>query len=461
MSRKRKPGTGSAREGHTAMLKLTLEQPAKSRVVLQYTRLEGVQPALGVSPAAPARIVFENLEDHARHQVEVMVQDLLEEERDRALGRDEYERKETPGPGGGYRNGYGKPRQLATSMGTVTVRRPRVRGLEERFESAILPLFVRRTKQVAELLPELYLHGLSEGDFDKALRGLLGDAAPLSASSIARLKAKWQAEYEAWKQRRLDDLDVVYVWVDGVYVKAGLEKEKAALLVIVAALRDGSKVVLTVESGYRESTESWLKILRDLKARGLSAPRLALGDGALGFWGALAAVYPSTVEQRCWNHRICNVLDQLPKKAQADAKALLTQIPYAPTREAAERGKKLFQAWCEKRGYGKAGALLDDDWERMVAFYQFPEAHWKHLRTTNPVESPFAATRLRTNAAKRYKKVANATAVIWKTLLLAQQSFRKLDMPGLCAEVADGATYENGVRVRRQCPEEELLRIAA
>jgi transposase-like protein len=393
--------------------------------------------------------------------VEVWLQDLLGEERDSALGCEECERKETPGPGGGYRNGYGKPRQLATTFGTVTVRRPRVRGLEERFESAVLPLFAWRTKEIGELLPELYLHGLAEGDFDKALRGLLGDAAPLSGSSIARLNAKWQVEYEAWKQRRLDDLDVVYVWVDGVYVKAGLEKEKAALLVVVAALRDGSKVVLAIESGYRESTESWLKVLRDLKARGMNAPRLAVGDGALGFWGALAAVYPSTAEQRCWSHRICNVLDQLSRKAQANAKMLLTPMPYTATREAAERCRKAFQDWCEKRGYGKAGALLDEDWERMVTFYQFPEAHWKHLRTTNPVESPFAATRLRTNAAKRYKKVANVTAVIWKTLLLAEQSFRKLNAPELCAEVAEGTTYENGVRVRRQRPEEGLLRIAA
>lgn len=408
--------------------------------------------------ANPSRVTYEELEQATRQRIQDWLQDLLEEEVTEFLGRDRYERRE--GEQAGSRNGYGKSRQLAMTCGTVTIRRPRVRGLEERFESAILPLFRRRTNELGELLPELYLHGLAEGDFDKALRGLLGEGAPLSASSIARLKEKWQAEYEAWRRRPLLDVDVVYLWVDGVYVKAGLEKEKAALLVVVAALRDGSKVVVAVESGYRESVEGWTRILRDLKRRGMNAPRLAIGDGALGFWGALREVFPETAEQRCWNHRIMNVLDQLPKKAQGPARHLLTPIPYATTREAAEKAKGQFQDWCAERGYQKAGALLEEDWERMVAFYQFPKEHWKHLRTTNPVESPFAAVRLRTTAAKRYKKVANATAVIWKTLMVAERSFRKLDAAELCGEVADGATYENGVRIR-VAPREELWRIAA
>lgn len=254
---------------------------------------------------------------------------------------------------------------------------------------------------------------------------------------------------------------MVYLWAGGIYVKAGLGKEKAALLVIIAALRDGTKVVLVVESGYRESTEAWARILRDLKARRMNCPRLVVGDGALGLWAALRQVFPDAQEQRCWNHRIVNVLDQLPKKAQAMAKMLLTPIPYCQTREDAEDAKEAFQGWCEKLGYQKAGALLDEDWERMVAFYQFPKEHWKHLRTTNPVESPFAPVRLWTTAAKRHKKVENATAVIWKTLLLAEGSFRKLNAPELCAEVAEGATYEDGVRVRACRADEELVRIAA
>ena len=267
-----------------------------------------------------------------------------------------------------------------------------------------------------------------------------------TAPSIARLKAGWQAEYELWKTRPLEDLEVVYLWVDGVYVKAGLEKEKAAILVVLAALRDGQKVLLAVENGYRESAESWAAILRDLKRRGLDAPKLVIGgDGHLGIWGALAAVFPEAKEQRCWNHRILNVLDKLPLKRHAEARSLLTRIPYAETREEAERQKRAFQAWCTKRGHAEVGRALDRDWERMVTFYAFPREHWKHLRTSNPVESPFAAVRLRTAAVKRFKKVENATAVIWKTLLIAEKTFRRLDAPELLADVASGLVYINGV----------------
>jgi len=400
--------------------------------------------------ASESRVGWESLETFVRGEAQKWIQRLLEEEVSEALGRLKSQRRNQVDAAAGYRNGYGKPRRLTLSNGTVTVRRPRVRGLEERFESRILPLFQRQTQEVKELLPELYLHGLAEGDFDLALRGLLGEGAPLSASSIARLKTVWQAEYEAWKQRPLHDLEVVYLWVDGIYVKAGLEKEKAALLTMVAALRDGRKLVVAVESGFRESTEAWAAILRDLKARGMNCPRLVIGDGNLGIWGALAQVFPEAKEQRCWNHRIMNVLDKLPRKVRPLAKELLTKIPYAQTREEAERRKKEFQAWSAKRGYGAAADVLDQDWERMLTFWGFPKEHWKHLRTTNVVESPFAVVRLRTTPAKRFKKVANATAVIWKTLLIAEKSFRKLNAPELLAEVADGATYVNGVRVRRK-----------
>ena len=400
--------------------------------------------------ASESRVGWESLETFVRGEAQKWIQRLLEEEVSEALGRLKSQRRNQVDAAAGYRNGYGKPRRLTLSNGTVTVRRPRVRGLEERFESRILPLFQRQTQEVKELLPELYLHGLAEGDFDLALRGLLGEGAPLSASSIARLKTVWQAEYEAWKQRPLHDLEVVYLWVDGIYVKAGLEKEKAALLTMVAALRDERKLVVAVESGFRESTEAWAAILRDLKARGMNCPRLVIGDGNLGIWGALAQVFPEAKEQRCWNHRIMNVLDKLPRKVRPLAKELLTKIPYAQTREEAERRKKEFQAWSAKRGYGAAADVLDQDWERMLTFWGFPKEHWKHLRTTNVVESPFAVVRLRTTPAKRFKKVANATAVIWKTLLIAEKSFRKLNAPELLAEVADGATYVNGVRVRRK-----------
>jgi transposase-like protein len=394
----------------------------------------------------PSAVVWEHLEAFARRGVQDLLQRVLEEEVEGVLRRGRYERQQGIDAPGGYRNGFGKPRRLSLSVGTITVRRPRVRGLAERFESRILPLFKRRTAAVSTLLPTLYLHGLAGGDFDLALRGLLGDGAPLSAASIARLKASWQAEYDLWKARALVDLEPVYLWVDGIYVKAGLEKDKAAMLVVLAALRDGRKVIVAVESGHRESTESWAALLRDLRRRGLRAPRLVIGDGHLGIWGALAAVYPTAAEQRCWNHRILNVLDKLPQRLQAEAKSLLTTIPYAETREAAERQKRAFQTWCTTKGVAAVGQGLDRDWDRMVAFYQFPKAHWKHLRTTNPVESPFAAVRLRTAAAKRFKRVENATAVIWKTLLIAEQTFRRLDAPELLPEVAEGVTFVDGVR---------------
>ena len=231
---------------------------------------------------------------------------------------------------------------LRLSSGTIQLRRPRVRDTEEQFESRLLPLFVNRTRKIAELIPELYLHGLSEGDFDLALRGLLGEDAPVSASTVARLKSKWNDELAQWRSRPLDDLEVVYMWVDGVYVKAGLEKEKAAVLVVVAALSDGSKVVVSTVPGYRESTESWSEVLRDIKRRGLSCPRLVVGDGHLGIWGALRNVYPQAAEQRCWNHKIVNVLAKLPKRQQDQAKLMLRTIPYAPTRTEAERLRTVF-----------------------------------------------------------------------------------------------------------------------
>ena len=393
-----------------------------------------------------SRAEWETLEAFARQGVQHLLQRVLEEEVDELLGRGRYERRAAVDAPGGYRNGFGHPQRLSLSNGTITLRRPRVRGLDERFESRLLPAFKRRTEEVGRLLPDLYLHGLAQGDFDLALRGLLGAGAPLSAPSIARLKAGWQAEYDLWKTRSVAELQVVYLWVDGVYVKAGLEKDKAAILVVLAALRDGQKVILAVESGYRESTESWAAILRDLKRRGLVAPKLVIGDGHLGIWGALAAVFPEVAEQRCWNHRLLNVLDKLPLTRQAEARSLLTKIPYAETREDAERQKRAFQAWSTKRGHADVGRALDRDWERMLTFCHFPREHWKHLRTSNPVESPFAAVRLRTAAAKRFKKVENATAVIWKTLLIAEKTFRRLDAPELLADVASGVIYVNGVR---------------
>jgi transposase-like protein len=393
-------------------------------------------------------LVYDGLEQFARAKMQELLRMVLEEEVEAFLGRAKSERRDEDAPEG-YRNGYGKERRFSTSIGTVTVRRPRVRDAEEKFISQVLPLFRRQSKEVRALLPELYLHGLAQGDFELAMRGLLGEGAPLSASSIARLKEVWKAEYAAWGQRRLDELEVVYLWVDGIYVKAGLEKDKAALLVGVAGLSDGSKVIIEVASGQRESVETWAAILRSLKARGMNCPRLVIGDGSLGMWGALRQVYPEAEEQRCWKHRMGNVLDRVSKKKQGVAKELLQATMYAPTEKEAVKRKQEFQNWAREQQFAKAADLLDDDWERMVAYYAFPKEHWIHLRTTNPVESPFSSVRLRTTAAKRFKKVDAATAMIWKLLMVAQQSFRKLNEPELLPRVHQGMICQDGIPITK------------
>lgn len=231
-----------------------------------------------------------------------------------------------------------------------------------------------------------------------------------------------------------------------MYVKAGLEKDKAAILVLLAGLSDGRKVVLALRSGHRESEQSWAALLRDLRERGLRCPRLVIADGHLGIWAALERVFPEAAQQRCWNHKILNVLDRIPKRLQVTAKPLLTRIPYAESRAEAERLKLVFRRWCGAHGCEEAAMILERDWERMLSFYNFPTQHWRHLRTTNPIESPFAALRLRTAAAKRFKKVTNATAIIWKLLLVAEKSFRHLNAPELLREVYLGAPFVDGVR---------------
>lgn len=403
-------------------------------------------------PSASSHL-WDRLEDFARAHIQRFIQGLLEEEVTELLGREKSVRRAAVDAPPGSRNGHGKPRRLALTIGTITVRRPRVRGLAERFVSRVLPLFRRRTKQVGELLPRLYLHGLALGDFELALRGLLGDAAPLSPASLARLKAQWQLEYEAWRQQRLDDLEVAYVWADGLYVKAGLEDTKAALLVMIGALTDGRKVVLAVESGQRESKESWGAVLRALRARGLKPWRCTVADGHLGIWAALGEHQPDAAEQRCWNHRILNVLDAMPKKLHAEATTLLKTMPYAETRTACEKLRGQFSRRYQTLA-PKAVERLGRDWDRLVTFYQFPLEHWRHLRTTNVVESPFAAVRLRTTAGKRYKRVESGTALIWKLLQVAEQTFRRLNAPELLPAVYAGAQYVDGVQQKRVAQQE-------
>ncbi len=394
--------------------------------------------------ARPSSATYEVLEDMVRHKVQEYIQEILEDEVEAFMGRKKSERIKPVDGTSGYWNGHGKRKKFTVMNGTINVRRPRVRGTEEKFESKIIPFFKRRSKEVGQLLPELYLHGLAKGDFDMALRGLLGEGAPLSASAIDRLKAKWQLEYEGWKHQDLSSVDVVYQWADGIYVKAGLEKDKAALLVIIGALTNGKKVFLACDSGYRESKESWGGVLRSLRDRGLRLGRLTIADGHLGIWSALGELHAEGKEQRCWNHKIRNVLDCFPKRLRAEAAEQLKQLPYAEKLTECERLRDVFVARYRK-DYSKAIEKLLSDWDRMITFYSFPKEHWPHLRTSNVVESPFSSVRLRTDAAKRFKKVQSATAMIWKLLQVAEKNFRILKGHWLLPDVYNGKSFVDGV----------------
>jgi transposase-like protein len=311
----------------------------------------------------------------------------------------------------------------------------------------VLPLFKRRSQELGGMLAQLYLHGLASGDFELALRGLLGEGAPLSAASLLRLTSAWQTEYAAWKRTDLSKLELVYGWADGLYVKAGIGDRKAALLIIVGATTSGEKRLLACAAGERESKESWSELLRDLKQRGLKLPRLTVADGHLGIWAALGELNPQGAEQRCWNHKIVNVLNALPSKEQAEAAKLLKAMMYANSRSVCERKRDEFLLRFKKTA-PKACATLTRDWERLVSFFDYPQQHWIHLRTTNIVESPFHAVRLRTDASRRFKKVDNAEAMIWKLLMVAHKSWRALNAPHLMREVYEAKPFKDGVAVQ-------------
>lgn len=393
-------------------------------------------------------IFYERLEEFARARIQEHLQDLLEQEVTEWLGRAKSERKLNSLEQRGYRNGYGKKRRFTMSLGTIEVCRPRVRDLGERFRSRVLPMFKRQSREVRELIPELYLHGLASGDFEMALRHLLGEGAPLSASSLQRLKEKWQREYEQWKSPKIEEKEWAYLWADGIYVKAGLGKEKAALLVVIGVNKDGSKRFLALEPGYRESKESWAEVLRQLKERGVKTVRLFVGDGNLGLWAAVGEVYPQAQEQLCWNHKMLNVIDAVSRKEQSGVKEHLTAMMYAESRqEALHERKKFEQAF---RHNPKAVKTVVENWDRLTTYYDFPREHWKHVRTSNVVESPFSRVRLRTAASRRFKSQLNATCLIWKTMMVAEMSFRKLNAPELVEKVACGAKYNNGEEIKEK-----------
>ena len=357
------------------------------------------------------------------------------------------------------RNGYHAERRVTTAAGAVTVRQPRVNdrrtdegtGQRMRFSSTILPAWARKSPRVTEVLPLLYLHGLSSSDFAPALEQFLGTSHGLSAATITRLTSQWQNDARAFAARSLADVDYVYLWVDGIHLKVRLEQDKVCLLVMIGVRADGTKELVALADGFRESSESWADLLRDCKRRGMRAPVLAVGDGALGFWKALRDVFPDTREQRCWWHKIGNVLAALPKSVHKDAKAALAEIYNAQDREHALAAAKAFST-----AYGtkwpKATAKVTDDLDVLLAFYDFPAEHWVHLRTTNPIESTFATVRLRQRVTKGPGSRAAGIAMAFKLIESAQRRWRAVNAPHLVALVRAGATFEKGKLVER--PEE-------
>jgi putative transposase len=344
------------------------------------------------------------------------------------------------------RNGKARQRTVHLGAGTVKLCAPRVndRRPDHRFSSQILPPYMRRSPRLEEALPVLYLRGLSTGDFSEALEALIGpEAAGFSATTITRLLKVWQEEYQAWRKRSLEGKDYVYIWADGVYFNVRLEQDRLACLMIIGVLPDGRKEVIAIEDGYRESTESWASLLRDLKRRGMPAPVLAVGDGALGFWAALREVYPETQEQRCWKHKIANVLDKLPKRLQPRAKDMLREIMRAPDRESALEDMARFCQEFSAR-YPKAVETLTKDQEQLLTFFDFPAEHWIHLRTTNPVESPFATVKARTKVTKGAGSRKAGLAMAFKLLLAAERHWRRVNAPHLVALVRAGVKFPNG-----------------
>lgn len=368
------------------------------------------------------------------------------------------------------RNGKAQPRKVTVGSGTVEVVAPRVNdrrvdeeGERKRFTSAILPPYMRRSPKVAEVLPILYLRGLSTGDFREALESLLGeDAAGLSPANISRLLSVWEEEYRRFQTRDLHDRDYVYVWVDGVHFNIRLEEDRLCTLVMLGARPDGTKELIAVEDGFRESKDSWASVLRDLKRRGMRAPELAIGDSALGFWAALRDVWPDTREQRDWVHRIANVLDKLPKRLQPRAKAALHEIMKADSREAAEEEIERFRTEYGAK-YPKAIESLCRNQDKLLTFFDYPAEHWLHIRTSNPIESAFSTVRLRQRVTKGAGTRRRGLTMAFKLLEMAQQRWRRLNSFELLPLVRAGVPFRNGVRVERedQSPDEQPAEIAA
>ncbi|MBD3147122.1 IS256 family transposase [Microbispora bryophytorum] len=415
-------------------------------------------PELSAGDDAPASVSSSLIDQVVREGARKMLAAALQAEVDAYINAFADERDEA-GRRLVVRNGSHTPREILTAAGAIEVKAPRVNdkrideatGERRRFSSAILPAWARKTPRLAEVLPLLYLHGLSSGDFVPALGQFLGSATGLSASVITRLTETSKAEQRTFADRDLSGVDYVYLWVDGIHVNIRLEEHKLCLLVMIGVRADGRKELVALSDGYRESAESWADLLRDAKRRGMRAPVLAVGDGALGFWSALGEVFPQARAQRCWFHKISNVLGALPKSAHPAAKKALAEIWNAEDKDHAERAVEDFRAVYGAK-YPKAVAKVVDDLDELLAFYDYPAEHWVHLRTTNPIESTFATVRHRTKVTKGPGSRAAGLAMAFKLIESAQKRWRAVNAPHLVALVRAGATFVNGKLVER--PEE-------
>ena len=407
-------------------------------------------------------VVEDTLESKVIEGARQMLAAALEEEVDAFLGRDRYERSREFR---GYRNGYHRSREVTVGVSAVEVKVPRVSDVpsevsEDGYSSQIVRRYERSSRQTQELFRKLYMEGLSTGDFEPVFRELVGEKTALSANAIVRLKSRWESEYRSWRSGRLDSCSYAYIWADGVYLGAGGDREKTALLCVVGVREDGDKELVGMELGYRESTESWAGVMRGLRERGMSAPLLAVGDGALGLWSALDRVYPTTAHQRCWNHRSMNVAARLPKSMQSSSRRRLRKISHAPSRSDCERLRDEYVSELRAEGRGDAAEAVLRDWEDFVSFYDFPMEHWVHLRTTNPLESVFSAVRLRTNATRRMKRRDSALYLVYKVVRRLGERWKPLyGGRNLMSLLVDGARFKDGVLVELP-PAEETAKAA-
>jgi transposase-like protein len=382
-----------------------------------------------------------------------MLAAVLEEEVNAFLGRHRYQRGQTFR---GYRNGYHPVREVTVGLGPVEVRVPRVAQVpqevaDQGFHSGVVQRYQRASQTTQRLFARLYLEGLATGDFEPVFRELVGETTALSANTVVRLKDHWSQEYQDWRRRPLGEHRYGYIWADGIYLAAGTEKEKTALLCILGVREDGEKELLALEAGYRESTESWAEALRDLRDRGLESPLLAVGDGALGLWAALGQVFPATEHQRCWNHRVLNVQAKLPKRLQAEARRRLRDMAESETQELCEERRDGYVAELRSLGQQAAAETVLRDWADFVTFYHYPKEHWVHLRTSNPIESIFSGVRLRTDAARRVRCRDNALYLVFKMVERLSSNWRGLNGgENLMTLVLEGCVFKDGIRQSKE-----------